>query len=175
MRLFIAIQLPLAWKIALKQTTDELSRISCSGTFTQPENLHLTLAFLGETEKLSSIKTAMRQVQTPPFFIQTGQFGQFHRSGGDIWWLGLQPCVELQELHNQLSCALRHAGFILENRRFTPHLTLGRQIKLISPSSKKEFLQNPPVLSATVEKIHLMQSLREKGRLIYRCRDCVVL
>ena len=64
MRLFVAIQFSPVVKTALLEAVSTLKRKG-TGTFTRPENLHLTLAFIGETEDLPGAKAALDAVCAP--------------------------------------------------------------------------------------------------------------
>ena len=58
MRLFVAIQFSPAVRSTLLEAVETLRRQG-SGRFTRPENLHLTLAFIGETEDLAGWRTGL--------------------------------------------------------------------------------------------------------------------
>ena len=78
---------------------DEL-RIGPRGSFTAPENLHLTLVFLGECdeEQTTAVKKVMSTINFEPFPICIDRIGRFRRNGGDIWWAGCmkQALLDLQ-------------------------------------------------------------------------------
>ncbi len=59
MRLFVAINFSKDVKNALLAAIDELKGQAVSGNFTSPDNLHLTLAFIGESERASAIRGAI--------------------------------------------------------------------------------------------------------------------
>ena len=130
MRLFIAVLLNEEAKDYLFSAAESLRLQSVSGSFTRRENFHLTLAFLGETERAGDVKQAMNRVKEAPFSITLEGFGHFARRGGDIYWAGIRESGELIHLQEQLSRRLKEAGFSLEDRPFRPHLTLGRQVIL---------------------------------------------
>ncbi len=139
------------------------------GNFTRRENLHLTLAFLGEIPPagVENIKQAMDKVSAGQFSLVISHLGQFKRNGGDIYWLGIEKNTSLLNLHTQLSRELRGAGFKLEERGFKPHLTLGRQIILSPAFDQAEFSRKIPPLSQEVDRISLMKSERIAGKLTY--------
>lgn len=138
-----------------------------SGRFTQTENLHLTLAFLGEisAERTGLVREAMDAVDASSFPLHVGGFGYFRREGGDIFWAGVERSESLAALHRQLSAQLRSRGFTLERRGFRPHLTLARQAVL-----KREYDHGAFVVPTTkmqVEKFTLFQSDCPGGKLRY--------
>ena len=85
MRLFIAIQLDDTIKNALTGIQAALRAARVSGNYTKIENLHLTLAFIGEYGDPDRVLDAMRTVPFTPIPIQLEGFGSF----GDLYWCGL--------------------------------------------------------------------------------------
>ena len=82
MRLFLAIQLSPAVREALLTAQDALRRQG-RGSFPPPENLHLTLAFLGEAEDPTRARAALSEVSCRPFSLAVGgPPGHF----GDLLW-----------------------------------------------------------------------------------------
>jgi 2'-5' RNA ligase len=71
MRLFIAINFNTDTRMQLLALRDELRIRSRRGSFTVPENLHLTLVFLGECDEAqtSSVKKVMSTINFEPFPI----------------------------------------------------------------------------------------------------------
>lgn len=169
MRLFIALNFDSLAKQKLKETQNGLRRYAVKGNFTLEENLHLTLAFLGEVEpeKLSLIETIMDEISAPSFSLVFNGTGSFKRDGGDIWWIGADENAVLSNLQRSLSERLSESGFIIEKRRFIPHLTLGREIILNHSFDPREFVQTVPKIVVPISKIHLMKSERIMGRLTY--------
>lgn len=167
MRLFIALNFSDSVKDQLCARRDYLKSASAGGNFTRRENLHLTLAFLGETEKDREIRKAMQQVKSPAFSFAVGGLGVFPRTGGDLYWLAIQASPQLKELHTRLWDCLRRIGFMPEDCPFKPHLTLGRQVILNAPVSKQEFSKRFSPLTVEAAKISLMKSERLNGTLVY--------
>ena len=165
--MFIAVALSREIRGTLEEVTRKLRPCCESGRFTQADNLHLTLAFLGETpeEKLVLAREAMESVRIPPFLLHVGGFGYFRREGGDIFWAGVERSESLASLHRQLSAQLRDRGFALERRSFRPHLTLARQAVLRREYDHSVFVV--PTMKMTVEKFTLYQSERFGGKLCY--------
>lgn len=162
MRLFIAVQLSSPVKDTLCQAIESLKKRSLQGNFTRRENLHLTLAFLGETTRLAAAKRVLDELELPPpFSLTISGLGRFRREGGDIWWAGAEPNDALSDLATQLMARLERTGFPVEKRLFKPHLTLGRQVVL---QGRPEEL--PPV-KMEVDRISLMKSERLAGTLTY--------
>jgi len=165
MRLFIAINLNDKTKSALLALRDELRINAESGSFTRPENLHLTLAFLGEcnVKQLSAAEAAMKPVSFEQFDLMIDRVGWFggKQSAATTWWAGARESKELLDLQRDLTDRLTETGFALERRRYSPHITIGRRVVTdYAPWRFEPFYE-------TVSKIDLMDSQRIDGRLIY--------
>lgn len=169
MRLFIALNFNKEILDSLWNIRESLKSYSLQGNFTRRENFHLTLVFLGEIapSRIDSIKKVMKDISVERFTLSISGLGCFKRNGGDIYWLGVEKSNTLTELHNGLYRGLREAGFIIEQRDFRPHLTLGREIRLNGDFKREVFAEQLPVLSQEVEKISLMKSERISGKLTY--------
>ncbi|MGD9155249.1 MAG: RNA 2',3'-cyclic phosphodiesterase [Bacillota bacterium] len=128
MRLFIAVNFDRETKRKLIAVQKRLKKVG-PGNFSPPENLHLTLAFLGEVppDRTAVVKRAMEQTAVPDLILTFDHAGCFQRDGGDVWWVGLAENRALLEMRMELCGHLSAAGFKLESRRFAPHITLARQ------------------------------------------------
>ena len=163
MRLFAAINFNSKTQRRLLDLRDELSGKSRRGNFSFSENLHLTLAFLGEcdSKQTAAVKSVLGAVIFEPFDISVYCVGRFKRDGGDIWWAGMRESEPLLTLQNDLTDKLAAAGFTLERRKYSPHITLGREIATdIKPWQIEPF-------GETVTAIDLMKSERINGKLTY--------
>ena len=163
MRLFIALTLPDALRDPLLDTMAGLRRDGVSGRFTRPENLHLTLHFLGEqpetaVDVLSDILEAAPRASFP---LTLAGLGSFARSG--ILWAGLVPSPALDALQRQLGMSLRQARFPVEQRRFSPHLTLVRGFGLPADYT----LPALPSITAQADTLCLMESAVIGGKRVY--------
>lgn len=167
MRLFLGIELPPAWRRALAQGAEALGRAGVQGRFTLPDNYHLTLVFLGETDRRTEAEAALRQTGGASFPLRTALPGCFPRKGGDIWWLGVEPTPGLLAVQRRLEGALRASGFSLEERPYRPHITLARKVR--SPAGLAP-LTAPglfPALEYRVDRLTLFSSQRVDGVLRY--------
>ena len=164
MRLFVAINVDEAVRQRLAVLLKML-RASGTGSFVRPENLHITLAFLGEQSGTERARDAMDAVCAAPFSLTFGDLGRFRREGGDILWLGIERSVPLTDLHDSLNAALCKQNLPTETRPFRQHLTLGRQVLLRQPLEHETFSIGSAVLD--VNTISLMRSDRVEGRLEY--------
>lgn len=173
MRAFVAVLLQPEIVGKIVGVQDHLKEMGARGHFTAPDNLHLTLAFLGQTDRLEDAVKAMQGAVGTAFTLTMEHGGHFAKRGGDVLWMGVQHNAELAALQSRLCERLRAAGFILEDRPYVPHITLGRRMTL-PPGMEWEAL-DWPVLSQPVREIHLMESTRVDGRLCYLSRACVSL
>jgi 2'-5' RNA ligase len=128
-RLFIAIPLPQniaqrAFAI-LPQAVPALRRV-------QPENLHVTLAFLGETpeSRLPDVAGVAAEAATSvrPFRLAFDRAGRFPERGRPrVVWLGMaEGRASVERLGADLARALRESALDFEDRPLSPHLTLAR-------------------------------------------------
>jgi 2'-5' RNA ligase len=163
MRLFIAIELSEETKDRLVELQDELRPQLARARFTDRENLHVTIAFLGEcsAEQAGAAAVALERSAFAPFPLLIDRIGRFRKDRGDVWWAGVQEDSELVELHRTLTAELRAAGFDLEDRPFRPHITLTRGVK--GDAQPREI--GPIQEEAT--RLSLMKSERLDKRLTY--------
>lgn len=165
MRLFVAIPFSEGSRQALVGLQRSLMEGAVKGRFTSPENLHLTLAFLGECKpgQVAALESVLEGTAFGPFEIQIDRLGRFQRPGGDIWWAGLSESRPLFALQRNLAERLREAGFSLEQRKYSPHVTLGRQV--VTEAAERKVAP----FGERVTQIALMVSERIQGRpLVYR-------
>jgi 2'-5' RNA ligase len=102
------------------------------GKVPRPENLHLTLAFVGDVrpERLAALKAIGAEAAraTPPFTLRLDRPGGFRDAG--IAWLGSEETPsELDALIDRLRDALRAAGAPVDSRPFRVHVTLARRCR----------------------------------------------
>ena len=165
MRLFIAINFDEQTKQHILEVQRQLHRIG-RGRFSRPENLHLTLAFLGEVEanRVKPVCQAMDSLSFTPMTLEFAHTGCFKRDGGNVWWIGLADSKALTTLQRMLCDRLQENGMVLESRPFIPHITLARQVNFSCPVTQ-DLLTTP--FTTKVDTISLMLSQRESGRLNY--------
>jgi 2'-5' RNA ligase len=166
MRLFVAINFDAETKKHIIAVQERLKSIA-TGSFAHPENLHLTLVFLGEIiePRIPIIERVMDEVPVPKLNLNFDHVGCFRRDGGDIWWIGIQKNDALFRMQKRLNQKLLDAGFSLESRSFKPHLTLARQMRSAKEIDREWLLSAP--FSTKANEISLMISERINGRLTY--------
>lgn len=169
-RTFIAIHLTDEIRQEIERTIGFLSPRARGVRWVSPENLHLTLRFLGDVEEkrmpevCEAVSTAAGEV--PPFAIRVGDFGAF--PGLDrpkVLWIGVEgDTVTLGELQRRVETELVRRGFPEEDRPFSPHLTVGRTVRDRRASVPVPPAAITPGPEMTVREVFVIKSdLRPEG------------
>jgi len=132
MRLFIAIEIPESVKKELTVVQGRLRGVGVDASWTRAEGMHLTLKFLGEVseqrvpEIMSSLRKAMEGIG--PLGFSVSGVGTFPNPiKARVVWIGLAGDIDkLTRLQVAVENAMVLLGMAREERKFTPHLTLGR-------------------------------------------------
>ena len=157
MRLFIAINLSPEMQNALTAAQRAMYHRGVRGNFTPEENLHLTLAFIGEYPDADAVMDALSTVTFTPFDLALDGVGRF----GELWWAGLRESAALTAVVRRVRRALAESGIPFDRKRFTPHITLLRKASrdaagiAIAPETM------------TVRTVSLMSSRRGRNGMIY--------
>lgn len=130
MRLFIAIEVSDDIRRRLKSLLDELRGIAPQVKWVRAANLHVTLKFLGNTDaaKIAAISTALQSIRSPqPVSLEFRGLGFFpNERRPRVFWAGMTSFPNLPVLAADIDRAVHQFGVPLEERPFTPHLTLAR-------------------------------------------------
>ena len=175
MRCFIAIELSQETTDVLRRIQDELKQSIHGVKWVKPDNIHLTLKFIGDVEKetLEQIKDIMTQAasQTEPFKIKLSSAGAFPTPERPrVIWIGIEEGKkESADITGSIEEKLIPLGIEKEDRAFHPHLTLARVKFLKDKSSVKNALTSlkVPQIEMTAEKITLFQSTLSREGAIY--------
>ncbi len=170
MRLFIACNFSSDIKRSIADSVELLRQQAQDGSFSLTDNYHLTLAFLGEEEpsRVRLIKEAMAACPFTPLPVTIGRFGSFRRGeGGDIAWRKLNAPQELWVLQSQLLRELKARGFRPDDKKFSPHLTVARQLVLKPGASFAAINASAEPIECLLTRMDLMKSERIRGRLTY--------
>ena len=114
MRLFVALCLSDEMKDALADVQDAMYDRGVRGSLTPRENMHLTLAFLGEQPDAEPVLDALSAVSFTPFEIGLEGLGCF----GDLWWAGLAASAPLSAVARRVRHALAERGIGFDRKRF---------------------------------------------------------
>lgn len=166
MRSFIAIELPDEVKSSLSGLQDELKESRADIRWVKPDNIHLTLKFLGNIDG-NNIGNIVQQIEGAcakyPFFeLEISGIGVFPNIGSPrVLWVGIQHTDAFTGLHSEIENGLASIGYDREGRRFSPHLTLGRFKSFKGKadlSERIELHKNDRLGSIGVQTISLMKS-----------------
>ncbi len=161
MRLFIAIQFEEKILDALTDFQDDLKAQGVTGNYTKRENLHITLAFIGEYGNPDDVREAMEQVDFRPFDIALDGVGNF----GELFWVGLKDNPQLGGYVKKLRRVLAERDIPFDRKRFSPHITL---IRKCSYKGGREIpVSEPPKGQMKATRVSLMRSERGKNGMIY--------
>ncbi|WP_050986094.1 RNA 2',3'-cyclic phosphodiesterase [Schlesneria paludicola] len=107
---------------------------------TNPDQLHLTLHFIGLADP-EPIEQSLSTVISPPFSLSIAGVGHFQSSdGGVILFAEVDPSEGLRSLHEHIGAALSSTGLQIETRPYTPHITLARCHRVRTPGLLGNFL-----------------------------------
>ena len=160
MRLFIAIELSDEMRKAVARIQEHFRRHGVRGNYTPAENLHLTLAFIGEYPDAAQPLEVMQSIPLTPFELELEGVGAF----GDLWWVGLKESASLNGYVRLLRRRLAEAGIPFDRKRFAPHITLLRRA---SAEARRMPHANVEEAFMIVDHAALMRSDRGKHGMIY--------
>jgi 2'-5' RNA ligase len=132
-RLFVAVDLPARVREHLEVGTSGLRESMDGWRWTPSTQWHLTLAFLGEVadDRLAELNRRMGLAarRHQPFDLGLAGMGAFNSlRRARILWVGVGGDREaLTRLADSVSAGARRAKIALEERRYRPHMTLGRR------------------------------------------------
>ena len=96
----------------------------------KPENIHITLRFLGEIPPVmvDSVIKMMDKIDFEPFNVKISGVGAFpNPRRPSVIWAGIDEGVkELKQIFKQIESGLMELGFKPEPKGFSPHLTIAR-------------------------------------------------
>ncbi|WNB93091.1 RNA 2',3'-cyclic phosphodiesterase [Bacillus sp. NEB1478] len=130
--LFVALQLPEKIKTTLSEICSEVRNEASFKKWVHPSDYHITLAFLGKTEKqqLNILFPLLDEIVASfkAFELNINHFGFFGKAENPrIFWAGVEEQECLFDLQRQIAEACHEAGFSLEKRPYKPHITLSRK------------------------------------------------
>ena len=160
MRLFIAILFEENIINALTHFQNDLKAKGVKGNYSRRENLHITLAVIGEYGNPDEVMDAIEQVDFKPFDIRLEGVGHF----GDLFWVGIEDNPELKGYVKRLRRALSDNGIPYDRKKFSPHITLIR--KYYCRGGKVIPVLDMPKGKMTATRVSLMKSERGKNGMI---------
>ncbi|WP_254272475.1 RNA 2',3'-cyclic phosphodiesterase [Haloarcula marina] len=139
--------------------------------FTDPEQTHVTLKFLGDTDPdrvddvVSALEAAVDESGVAPFEARFGGLGVFPSLDYiSVVWVGVREGhgdAELGALHEAIEARTVELGFDAEDHEFTPHATIGRMDHAGGKERVQKLVENedPDVGALRVEEIRLTESV----------------
>jgi 2'-5' RNA ligase len=151
-RLFFALWPPAELSHALYQLTGNALR-GGTGRRVVPENIHLTLAFLGSVDVSfrECAEQAAAEIRAASFTLALEQMGYWSKSG--ILWVGPNQAPQpLLHLVNDLNAGLAGCGYEAEQRPYAAHLALARKACL------RQAIYSIEPRAWEINRFHLAQS-----------------
>lgn len=172
MRFFIALEIPEQSKLELEELQEKIQEVIPNIRLTDPQKLHLTIAFIGEQpESLESIlsqaiKDAAGGIE--PFEFTPGFIDSFpNLHNPHTLWIGTKGEVDkLYLLEERISDRLKDLNLSLQERRFVPHIALGKIKNLRVNEELEEKLQeigNQNFQPIRVSSVKLFESIPSEG------------
>jgi len=179
-RAFIAIELPPDVQDCLEQVSAQLKEQlgEKSVRWVPVQNIHLTLKFLGDVSvnSLGVLKEIMRAEAAlhKPITFSVGSLGAFPKARSPrVIWVGVEAPAELIAFQKGVEARVTKVGYPADQRAFSPHLTLGRVSRNVSPGEVRKIGE---VISASrvgflgitrVEGVHLFKSDLQTSGAVY--------
>jgi len=168
MRVFIGIKPDKKALLFIQKIMKAVQLQGITGNYTEINNVHLTLLFLGEVADYAPIKSVMDAINHQKFSICVKKVLRFK----DMIILEIEQTKELIELQEKLLFALAKQGYKVEKRSFYPHITLIREVK--------EDIEINTNICSEVKSYELYASQRRSGKINYSvvykkmlgCEDC---
>jgi len=140
-----------------------------------PAFTHITLAFLGDTtEERIRILDSMLRERCAGFgdfdFVLSGAGVFGSRTDPRVLWIGISQAERLHSLHDVVSEGLRESGFEIEDRKFRPHLTIGRINSVSDPERLRSVIgkyDRTEFQKVRVKEIVLFESILQKTGPLY--------
>ncbi len=144
-RLFYALKIPASYMIKEALTTFQQALYDEKINWVDPEHMHLTLKFFGDTppHRIRDIIHAARSASgdSKAFRLHLEGCGTFGPPKEPrVIWIGAQTPDALTGLYRELHKCLKPFGYEPDKQTFSPHITLGRIKKLSGPDQLKQML-----------------------------------
>jgi RNA 2',3'-cyclic 3'-phosphodiesterase len=130
MRLFVALDITPDVRERIAKFLNKLRTAYPSARWVRPENLHVTLKFIGEVSetRAAEFRAALSHVHSPAVaqmdFRGTGLFPNDKRPR--VFWIGIHASANVAEVAKEIDDRFSALGVEHEVREFRPHLTLAR-------------------------------------------------
>lgn len=175
-RAFIAVKLEADVRQALAEVQTKLKRSGAHVGWVQPENIHLTLVFLGNigSNGIPGLSSGLDGISArkAPFSLEVNGIGSFGGKRPKVVWAGVEGSgmAALNVLQAEVAALVTSQGFVLEERAFHSHLTLGR---VRSPRGAAELVSAMEAVkdirfgTIAVRSVYLMRSQLQPQGPVY--------
>ncbi|GAA0484690.1 RNA 2',3'-cyclic phosphodiesterase [Salinibacillus aidingensis] len=163
---FIGIPIPEELRSWLSSWQEEISSAAMYKTWTNEEDFHITLKFLGgmNTAQFDRVAELIDNLEPPEvFFTEIGDLGFFgKKSQPRVVWAGVDPSPSLLGLQNQIEEKLSELGIEQDHRPYKPHITLAKKwadpdSSLPSREELKGNLPGPITQRMLIDEFHIYQ------------------
>jgi RNA 2',3'-cyclic 3'-phosphodiesterase len=175
---FIAIDIASTPQILAFE--NEIKKTGADVKLVEPQNIHITLKFLGDTEEsqIDAIEHCMKQTTTSikPFTVTLQGTGVFpNKNYMKVIWLGIQDNGQIEPIVQALENGLASLGFKKETRGFSPHLTVGRVRTAKNKEKLLGTLEHHQAETFTTQEVHTItlkkSELTPNGPIYTTLRD----
>lgn len=161
MRLFIAICFDDNMMDALSEIQDDLRRCGVKGNYTPRENLHMTLAFIGEYDDPEQVVEVMQKELLRSFSVKLSGYRPFK----DMFFADFEENDDLRDYVKRLRQALLDEEIPFDRKKFLPHVTLIRRADCTKGKAFLPEFQDSE--SMRVNGISLMKSEQGRHGMVY--------
>lgn len=172
MRFFIALEIPEESRAQIEQVQEKLKQLVPEARLTEPDKLHLTLAFVGEQP--DNLKDRLLEIineaalDIPPFEITPAYIDGFpHLHIAHILWIGIKGDIDkLYKLKHRLKDRLENLHLITDERRYVPHIAIAKVSDFkLDPETEKGFenIMTKEFTPIKVSSVKLFESIAGEG------------
>ena len=183
-RTFIAVELSQEIKENLKGIQEELKKANADMKWARPDNIHLTLKFLGSTpaqqipEIAGELKSGLAGFGS--FSIEIAKLGSFPEKGKPrIIWAGVNAGSEdVIRLQGKIENSLKRFNFAQEDREYAPHQTIGRAKGFKNMERLQELMKTKNAVqlgNMIVENVYVIRSDLKPEGPVYTVLENILL
>lgn len=175
MRIFIAILLKQNQIDYISKVKKDMMKNGMAAKYVDDNNLHITLHYIGNADPMliEQVKDSLSKIKLNPFTITLKNIDAFKKDKKKkIIYLSIKQSSQLIACQKVILDLLNDLGLSIEPYTYTPHITLARKAEI-----DQEVIQGLSYISndMVVDQIHIMESKRLDGRLIYQSIGRVAL